>query len=410
MGKSIVLFVESEERLKFFKRFVSVIKKDGYKPIFLTDHYSMIVNNRCENIKYIRRMNSNYISKQIYFYDMLDNIYEYRLQSASIEDIKSQFYACYETLSDINKKCSIEYIFLWNGMSAIGRSAKKFASDNNIGIRFFELANIPGKTFVDTVGVNRESNLFKNPQGILSKTKLNNEKYSKWKESYLKLKSSSYSIPQARKKTPSFVRRMKNFLYDLYGYKYKNGTFVHERIALSQIYSKLSRGINTREKSNSYQSFGFDCNYVFFPMQCKNDTQLLFNSRVDNAKAIEIASQYAVMNKCALVIKPHPAELEKIYIEELTEKLREKNIDYYITNENTMKLIINSKRVFTINSTVGLEALIANVPVTFLGYSMYEKFDQEIVKRYISDYLLDIELFNDVELSKMDFYKIRNCL
>ncbi|MFX6461669.1 hypothetical protein ABTG33_19100, partial [Acinetobacter baumannii] len=83
--------------------------------------------------------------------------------------------------------------------------------------------------------------------------------------------------------------------------------------------------------------------------------------------------EVAKQKKMALVVKPHPAELDQRVIDEVS-ALREK-LGFVMTNENTFKLINGAALVVTINSTVGLEAKLMKKDVVFLGETMYSSFD-----------------------------------
>ena len=52
-----------------------------------------------------------------------------------------------------------------------------------------------------------------------------------------------------------------------------------------------------------------------------------------------------------------------------------------------MDLIKAADRVITINSTVGMEALLYHKPVEILGRAFYQHFDNERLKKYIHHYL-----------------------
>lgn len=54
-----------------------------------------------------------------------------------------------------------------------------------------------------------------------------------------------------------------------------------------------------------------------------------------------------------------------------------------------------SSKVVTINSTVGLEALILDKEVEVLGRAVYSHFDHERLKAYVCRYLINIDYFDD---------------
>jgi len=70
---------------------------------------------------------------------------------------------------------------------------------------------------------------------------------------------------------------------------------------------------------------------------------------------------------------------------------------------NTFSLIDKSHLVITINSTVGLEALILEKNFEVLGRAFYKNFTQKHIEMYILNYLIDIDYFSneDIELESI---------
>ena len=143
---------------------------------------------------------------------------------------------------------------------------------------------------------------------------------------------------------------------------YKN----FKRIFSSNIKIKFSSNIDYKTEK-----------YVFVPLQVSDDTQVMINSDVGLKELIDYSYKYAKENSMKLVIKPHPAEQDNSILNYIYSINDTANI--VITNDNTMNLIKYSNYVITINSTVGLEALILDKPVKFLGYSFYSKFNKNRV-------------------------------
>lgn len=77
-----------------------------------------------------------------------------------------------------------------------------------------------------------------------------------------------------------------------------------------------------------------------------------------------------------------------------------------ITNANTFNLIENAEYVITINSTVGLEAMICGKKVIILGDAIYSGFNKARLRNYIMDFLIDIEYFSGAPLSEEEIESI----
>jgi capsular polysaccharide export protein len=98
-----------------------------------------------------------------------------------------------------------------------------------------------------------------------------------------------------------------------------------------------------------------------------------------------------------LAVKPHPAEIDRLFVNRLAQ-LREE-LGFVFVNNNTFDLIRRSEKVITINSTVGLETMLCGKPLTCLGNPMYKDFTREDLAFYIQRYLLDIDFFDSQPLS-----------
>ena len=261
---------------------------------------------------------------------------------------------------------------------------KDFAIENKIKCLFVGYGNIPGRTFVDPKGTDKDSALYENIE-ILDELSVNKETYEVWRESYIKQKMLSHKIGQARQLT--------------FGFKVKK---------LVQIFSCYIERLLTLAVENSYHwkdfknffrekpSFFYDEilpeKFVFFPMQVSTDAQIVLNYSKKNVLAGLIDAHAKAEKKgYALVVNLHPAEIDQKIIEDL---LRLKiDLGFYLSCENTFKLIEKSQEVVVINSTVGLESKILRKPVTFLGETMYKHFTEKQCASYVMKYLLHIDYF-----------------
>lgn len=145
--------------------------------------------------------------------------------------------------------------------------------------------------------------------------------------------------------------------------------------------------------------------YVFVPLQVSNDTQIIINSDVSLKYLIDYAYEYAKYSSIKVVIKPHPAERNDNILRYVN-LLKEKNNNIIVSNDNTMKLIENSELVITINSTVGLEAMIVGKKIKFLGYSFYSKFNNNRLINYIMSFLKNVDYFGKEKISEKVIYKL----
>ncbi len=110
--------------------------------------------------------------------------------------------------------------------------------------------------------------------------------------------------------------------------------------------------------------------YVFLALQVTTDSQIKINSDVDNFDAINYAINYARKKGLVLYVKPHPSEMDFVFLDEL-EHLSKKESGFFIVRNNTVDLISKADSVVVINSTVGMEAIVLGKEVEILGRALY---------------------------------------
>jgi capsular polysaccharide export protein len=80
----------------------------------------------------------------------------------------------------------------------------------------------------------------------------------------------------------------------------------------------------------------------------------------------------------------------------------QKAYSFDIVAAPTTELIRHAQMVVTINSTVGLEALLYGKDVVSLGRCFYKEFDQTRLLKYIHSFLIDgIDYFGSGEISTL---------
>ena len=99
-----------------------------------------------------------------------------------------------------------------------------------------------------------------------------------------------------------------------------------------------------------------------------------------------------------MIIKPHPAELDKtIYT-----RIQKQYPQAVIMNGDTREMIRKADKIITINSTVGLESILLGKQVEFLGKSFYQYLTQkeEWIPKYIMGYLVNIDYFGTSDITE----------
>ena len=211
-------------------------------------------------------------------------------------------------------------------------------------------------------------------------------------------KKNKFVLPQSKHviKIKSLLSAILNIFSIILGISIKNKVYYYNLKALFKLKTKII---------NSTAIDIYKEKYVFVPLQVSNDTQIIINSDVSLKYLIDYAYEYAKYSSIKVVIKPHPAERNDNILRYVN-LLKEKNNNIIVSNDNTMKLIENSELVITINSTVGLEAMIVGKKIKFLGYSFYSKFNNNRLINYIMSFLKNVDYFGKEKISEKVIYKL----
>ncbi|MCG7365511.1 hypothetical protein OJE16_10675 [Pantoea tagorei] len=111
--------------------------------------------------------------------------------------------------------------------------------------------------------------------------------------------------------------------------------------------------------------------FVFYPMQVQNDP-VSIHSPYDGLKLLHDAAELARENQVYLLVKRHPF-CQSFAIEETITLLTESNPWVIRTNSNIHDLVRKSRSVITVNSGVGIEALIDGASVFCSGRCEWQR-------------------------------------
>jgi capsular polysaccharide export protein len=378
----IFVYIGSDDELNFFARLADIFRKKNYEFIFFSNKISLIIKLQ------IRSYTSHLIKK----YCLLEKIpdlskcFELRIGFITSEEADILYSSVYGELRSVSMKYLPEYIFIWNGLSVQTVASSDFARKEGIKTRYFELANLPGKMFVNPSGVNAQSSLYRNIN-ILNKYVVEEPEYLNWMKAY----ESSLAENIVSKK-----RYINNYLFllDLLGFYFFKIPKSGETNLVNKYRYSLPFKMNIKYDEVDLSKK----RYVFLPLQVNHDTQLIFNSEIGNLEAIGIAYKRAVEEGADLILKIHPAEFDKNFIRAVVD-LRNK-LQFLLVNYCVSELIKNALIIITINSTVGLQGKIFNKNVEFIGRSFYPLLDEQLLRNYILRYLINAEYLSERKIEK----------
>jgi len=171
-------------------------------------------------------------------------------------------------------------------------------------------------------------------------------------------------------------------------------------------YNLTGKSKFSQPRIKQYQ-FGKD--FIFFPCQIPHDLTIKLHSQISVEKALIQTIKISKYLKIPLIVKPHPLNPDSMRpLFEIVKKHKNEEI-YWIDDININELLNATKAVFTINSGVGMEAILYNKPVFTFGKAEYaavsifiDRINIDWVNRekYIKDYpaFIDAYVSNMVEV------------
>lgn len=385
--KYIIVFIESELKFKFFSKFIEPARNNNYELILLYNKYSLYKKSQTLLAKSILLKEEKIeidLSKSLFIKAL-----EYKLNLLNYSEANVFYKSIYTTLTKLHKLNKIEYLFLWGDTNLSEIILKQFASINSIKTIFFELSNLPNKLQVDPQGVNYNSIIINNPE-ILDDYSCNEKDFSDWLNKLIEYKKNSKKIPQQK----NLFKINIYYLFDRLLFRILKIPKTNNYSSLKALADKISFfcfGILNFSKPLPEKFF-------FLPLQDSYDSQIVIHGNgFNNISAIEYVYNEARKNNCKLIIKIHPAE--KNYREIISILLLCKKLGIQISKKTSTNLIHGAEKIYTINSSVGLEAKLFQKEVLFLGKSIYRDLTKQQLKKYILHYLMDLDFFNSGKIS-----------
>lgn len=288
-------------------------------------------------------------------------------------------------------------IILFNGNHASAIAVADYFRRFNAKTLYTEISNLPGKMIFDPAGVNAQSILYKCPEILDALPVVSDEVHKSWVVKYIDYKNNP--LPQSKINIKIYsVIAFDDFISRIFSFLIRE-----DSLSLAKKISMFKDKYKSRRILAANTKASLDCEYVFYPTQVTSDTQLRINSDIDNIAAINKIIE--LENSRAIYVKIHPAESNISTIAYFNKLSHDKKIT--LVNNNTVELIRNANKIYTINSTVGLESLIFEKDLVVLGRAIYSKFDSSRLKQYIHNYLVDLDYFSENELSLSHIVKLK---
>ncbi len=387
---TIVLFCNNHEQYLFFRRCVRGIEKLDKRALFLSHRWSVVLRakidgyNSCLLHGFKKSGNGSLGSDPDIAFEVRHGLLSpgqaCRLVQR-VEGFAKSFFV----------KERPDQIWFWDGCNLMRQTLAQVGKEFGVQTLFFQLGNFPGKLFVDTLGVNARSDFTHRLNTIDPSANVDWELYRIWKERYLEKKKKKHVVKQRS----SLVKFNWPYAFDLFGFSFL-GAPANEK---QKIFLKIINYAKSRFIDYDYDNINGlqDGNFFLFPLQVNSGSQVLWNSKIGQLEAIRICHEKAKSEGVSLVVKAHPVEDDMCFIMALF-RLRDE-LKFRIVNNDLFQLLQCCRRIITLNSTAGLEAMLVGKPVEILSDAHYANFSEADLAFYIQRFLLDIDFFTKNDLS-----------
>ncbi len=227
----------------------------------------------------------------------------------------------------------IDLVCVWNGTLIPLAAATKVAGLLGRKILYFENGYLPNTTTVDPKGVNSNNSLMGKPRAFYDSVEVDRRNLDRLYTS------------------PMDIRPLKATWFQ--------------------------RMINVKPQGSN-ESIELPKRYIFLPFQVHDDTQVLLHSPLIKDmtqltkvvfEAVQIHNR-ATGDALSIIAKEHPSDFGRVDYESLKREYQGKNIQF-LRYYPTPDLIEQATGVVTLNSSVGVEALLQHKPVITLGNAFY---------------------------------------
>jgi len=392
----IVIYCNNLNQLNFFLRFNHVSKSHEIQLVMWSNRLSVVLKARSKGFKAELLAGYDYGNDDCISFDSNDWYVSKRgllLPHQAHRRVK-RLVAIAKRLFE---KYEPETLWIWNGSNQLSQALVDVGKGFNVKTLFFDIGNFPGKLFVDPWGINCRSWYVSNRESLRD-SDIDFPSFYKWKYSYLSTKQNAHVVPQAK----SIGVFNYHYLIDLVGFWFCGAITVEK---LSPVWKTVDF-VKRQFFQLPFDDFDpvENSSFLFYPLQVSTDSQVLWNCDLSQAEVLRSAAATAKYEGKELVVKPHPAEPHCKALQEIVDLKKE--LGFKLVNGNTFTFLQCCSRVITLNSTVGLEAMLLGKPVEIVGRALYAGFDELDIANYLQNWLLDIDFFSDTPITERQLEKI----
>ena len=287
--------------------------------------------------------------------DCLTALPEEMIEPGAEQEVRAEFNSIYLSLKKYIEKEGITALLLWNGYKLLDRAALLLAEEKGLDVIYGENGYFPNTLQIARQGVNFGSTIRKEIEHGWRDITMDEGKYKRLAD-----RMEDFRLGKVQYKAPAS--------------KVKASLKLTVSSELKKLFSPRPK--RKKQKYNTEIAFwngDLPERFVFLPFQVSRDSQVKYFSPLvgnDMGKLLELTVNAVAKVDASLpvVVKLHPQDLTHICYDQLAKKYPEV---IWIKDKDVKEILAKASLVITVNSTVGIEALIFKKPVITLGESIY---------------------------------------
>ena len=260
------------------------------------------------------------------------------------------------SVRDFLERAAPDGLFCWNGSGLAAGIAAQIAQHQGIPVAFGENGYLPGTMQLDPIGVNAAASFGPAHMDLgqilaLRWTDAERDTLARLLAAYRRGERTAVRVPRPPGLRASPLAYLIQAWLDLKGRT--------PRRRVNRLVPPAPTALPER--------------FVFFPLQVRQDSQLtvhspVYGARLDEAIADLTAALDAVAPETRLVVKLHPADRHKTDYDPVIRRFPQV---WWLDGGDVRRILPGAAAVVTVNSTVGVEALVFERPVIVLGNAAY---------------------------------------
>jgi capsular polysaccharide export protein len=261
-----------------------------------------------------------------------------------------------------------DVVFLWNGYRFPEPVMAAACREAGVTVLYGENGFFPNTMQIDTEGINAASSLRHRPTEQWGADPARFPDFRRFIETGGKLPVPGNPLTPAKPVTRA--ERLPSLLEPfvtqraIYGRLARKSPFRNaldnRRIAAVKARRPSTKGVTLPER------------YIFLPFQVHDDTQIVIHSpwvdRMETMLRAVLRARAAIGCDLPIVVKEHPVDIGRYDYEGLPER---REVAAWLWDQTLEEVMPGAAVVVTVNSTVGLEAVVAGKPVVTLGNALY---------------------------------------